>query len=155
MLTSGRFRLSHGTHLQHLQENLVVLCTPVYQAHNLRKTQDSQRLLHAKSFCFQWSSGYRMPSEPNQSGSGEWLLRMWLQAVAGAVPCCLCQRESPQTTHNQLLPASPPTTVPQNKLMSNLVSSIQTKQSPVLPLGRRGIVLRCFLQGRGRIKERE
>lgn len=26
--------------------------------------------------CFQWSSGYRMPSEPNQSGSGEWLLRM-------------------------------------------------------------------------------
>lgn len=56
-------------------------------------------------------------------------------------------------THNLLLPPSPPTTVPQSKQMSKLVSSIQTKQSPVLSLGTKVIVLRCFLQCRGRIKE--
>lgn len=46
VLTSGRSRLSRGTHLQHLHEDLMVPCTPTHQAHNLRKTQDSPRLLH-------------------------------------------------------------------------------------------------------------
>jgi len=59
VLTSGRFRLSRGTHRQHLQEDLVVLCTPMYQAHSLRKVQDSPRLLHAYILLFSVVFGFQ------------------------------------------------------------------------------------------------
>lgn len=139
-----------------LQEDL--LAHPCTRRPIWRRPKIHQGFYMLKFFCFQWSLGSRMPSKP-KSKWFRWAAA--LRVTAGNCRGCATllvpeshhkPKWSHGDTHNLLLPPSPPATVSQ-KQMGKLVSSIEIKQSPRLPLGMKGIVLRWFLQCRDRIKE--